>query len=135
VDDNSNTQMMTVAEAAARLGRSVEQVRRYLREGKLRGRRIGQQWFIEGSALESKARAADRVREAAAAYELRPPSERPEAPPAKVVRMETRRMNKDEIERLIAEVTALRERIKARRGGEDLPMTAAQIVRLDREEH
>jgi hypothetical protein len=35
------------------LDRSTEQVRRYLREGRLRGRRLGGQWFIEESALTS----------------------------------------------------------------------------------
>jgi excisionase family DNA binding protein len=39
--------MITVAEAAKRLNRSIEQVRRYLREGKLKGQRIGNQWFVE----------------------------------------------------------------------------------------
>ncbi len=39
--------MITVAEAAKRLNRSTEQVRRKLREGKLRGQRIGGQWFVE----------------------------------------------------------------------------------------
>lgn len=43
--------LLTVAEAARRLDRSTEQVRRYLREGRLRGRRLGNQWFIEGGAL------------------------------------------------------------------------------------
>jgi excisionase family DNA binding protein len=42
--------MITVTEAARRLNRSTEQVRRYLREGKLRGQRIGNQWFVEESA-------------------------------------------------------------------------------------
>jgi excisionase family DNA binding protein len=43
--------MITVPEAARRLNRSIEQVRRYLREGKLRGQRIGNQWFVEEGAL------------------------------------------------------------------------------------
>ena len=43
--------MITVAEAARRLNRSIEQVRRYLREGKLKGQRIGNQWFVEESGL------------------------------------------------------------------------------------
>lgn len=43
--------MITVAEAARRLNRSTEQVRRYLREGKLRGQRIGNQWFVEERTL------------------------------------------------------------------------------------
>jgi len=45
--------MITVAEAARRLNRSIEQVRRYLREGKLRGQRIGNQWFVEERTLEA----------------------------------------------------------------------------------
>ncbi len=47
----TQTELIGVAEAASRLGRSTEQVRRYLREGRLGGRRIGGQWFIEASAL------------------------------------------------------------------------------------
>ena len=44
-------ELVSVAEAARRLERSTEQVRRYLREGRLTGKRIGGQWFIEGPAL------------------------------------------------------------------------------------
>ena len=44
--------LVSVAEAARHLRRSTEQVRRYLREGRLPGRRIGGQWFIERAALE-----------------------------------------------------------------------------------
>lgn len=43
---------LTVQEAARALGRSTEQVRRYLREGKLNGTRIGGQWFIEQAGLD-----------------------------------------------------------------------------------
>jgi excisionase family DNA binding protein len=43
--------LVTVGEAARRLDRSTEQVRRYLREGRLSGRRIGGQWFIDEDAL------------------------------------------------------------------------------------
>lgn len=43
--------MITVAEAAKRLDRSIEQVRRKLREGKLKGQRIGNQWFVEEESL------------------------------------------------------------------------------------
>ena len=43
--------LLTVVDAARELGRSTEQVRRYLREGRLSGRRLGGQWFIEESAL------------------------------------------------------------------------------------
>jgi len=44
---------VTVAEAAAYLGRSIEQVRRYLRDGALPGYRVGQQWFVPAAALAS----------------------------------------------------------------------------------
>ena len=44
--------MITVAEAAKRLGRSIEQVRRYLREGKLKGQRVGNQWFVDEASLK-----------------------------------------------------------------------------------
>jgi len=43
--------LLGVPEVARRLGRSTEQVRRYLREGRLGGRRIGNQWFIAAEAL------------------------------------------------------------------------------------
>ena len=43
--------LVSVAETAKRLGRSTEQVRRYLREGRLSGRRVGGQWFIETRAV------------------------------------------------------------------------------------
>ncbi len=46
-------ELLTVADAAVRLDRSTEQVRRYLREGRLNGRRIGGQWFIEQQALQT----------------------------------------------------------------------------------
>lgn len=42
-----------VNEAARILGRSTEQVRRYLREGRLHGNRVGGQWFISRAELES----------------------------------------------------------------------------------
>jgi len=48
--------MVTVQEAARILGRSIEQVRRYLREGRLPGWRIGHQWFIEAEALSAWSR-------------------------------------------------------------------------------
>jgi excisionase family DNA binding protein len=47
--------MISVAEAAKRLNLSIEQVRRKLREGKLKGQRVGNQWFV----LESE---VDRVK-------------------------------------------------------------------------
>ncbi|HET8521855.1 MAG TPA: helix-turn-helix domain-containing protein [Thermomicrobiales bacterium] len=42
---------LNVADAAQALERSTEQVRRYLREGRLKGRRIGGQWFITTADL------------------------------------------------------------------------------------
>ena len=42
---------ITVNEAARRMSRSTEQVRRYLREGRLPGKRIGGQWFIRETAV------------------------------------------------------------------------------------
>ena len=45
---------ITVAEAAKRLHLSTEQVRRKLREGKLKGQHVGNQWFvIEASVAAS----------------------------------------------------------------------------------
>lgn len=43
---------LTVHETATYLGRSTEQVRRYLRDGALVGYRAGQQWFIPRRELE-----------------------------------------------------------------------------------
>jgi excisionase family DNA binding protein len=45
--------MLTVAETARYLRRSTEQVRRYLREGVLPGRRLGGQWFVDRGDVES----------------------------------------------------------------------------------
>ncbi|HXH21566.1 MAG TPA: helix-turn-helix domain-containing protein [Dehalococcoidia bacterium] len=50
--------MLTVHEAAKRLNRSTEQVRRYLREGKLKGQRIGNQWFVDEKDLGNATSAA-----------------------------------------------------------------------------
>jgi hypothetical protein len=44
---------LTVIETARLLGRSTEQVRRYLREGVLAGQRIGGQWFIARADAEA----------------------------------------------------------------------------------
>jgi excisionase family DNA binding protein len=76
VDDNIMDGYVTVEQAARRLDRSIEQVRRYLREGRLPGRRIGQQWFIEEAALASwhpahRRAGAGRIGEAVATYEAR----------------------------------------------------------------
>ena len=49
----------TVNGAAKKMGRSTEQIRRYLREGKLPGRRIGGQWFIREVAVAYRTRQRD----------------------------------------------------------------------------
>ena len=49
----SDHSLLSVGEAAKHLERSTEQVRRYLREGRLGGRRIGGQWFIERDILDA----------------------------------------------------------------------------------
>ena len=54
--------LMSVSDAARRLERSTEQVRRYLREGRLEGRRIGGQWFIDRSTLDAFATASRQQR-------------------------------------------------------------------------
>jgi excisionase family DNA binding protein len=48
--------MLTVAEAAERTGRSPETVRRWIRDGKLRARKIGVQHVIEEQDLEAMQR-------------------------------------------------------------------------------
>ena len=48
----SPEEKVTVPEAATYLGRSTEQVRRYLREEALVGYRVGNQWFIDRTDLE-----------------------------------------------------------------------------------
>jgi excisionase family DNA binding protein len=56
VDEDRN--LLTVAQAARVLERSTEQVRRYLRENRLTGQRIGGQWFIDRSDLQQFADSA-----------------------------------------------------------------------------
>ena len=115
---------MTVAEAARRLNRSIEQVRRYLREGRLAGRRIGQQWFIEEAALAAwhPARGGDlgRIGEATAVYEV--PTMKTED------EKETKHLISDE---LMAEIEALREEVRREYGEFDV----VAMIRKDREEH
>lgn len=111
--------MITVQEAARRLGRSIEQVRRYLREGKLRGERIGQQWFIEDASLASLP-----VR-----YRVRKPRTSQIREVAAV--METDKELRSEIEALIREVDEHREAIRKRVGTFDV----VKLIREVREEH
>lgn len=111
--------MITVQEAARRLNRSIEQVRRYLREGKLKGLRIGQQWFIEEGSLKLRyqpsGQGLQRIREPAAV-------------------MEATRTNKEDIEALIKRIDENREAISRRVGG-TLNIDIVEMLRLDREEH
>ena len=44
---------LTLQDVARELGRSQEQVRRYVREGKLPARKLGMQWFVKRSNLEA----------------------------------------------------------------------------------
>lgn len=66
----SDREMMTVADAARELSRSTEQVRRYLREGRLAGRRMGGQWFIERAAVNAFGR--EQTKEDQFTRKLRP---------------------------------------------------------------
>ncbi len=108
--------MITVAEAAKRLGRSLEQVRRYLREGKLRGQRIGGQWFVEEASLPLRYQpsrgTAQRIREVG-------------------VVMEAGKLTKEEIDALIKRIDENREAIRRRLGhGFDV----VELLRRSREE-
>jgi len=54
--------MVTVPEAARRVGRNPETVRRWIREGKLRSTKVGTQHLIEESDLEAaSARRSNRL--------------------------------------------------------------------------
>ena len=48
---DSATGMLTVKDVAVELDRSIEQVRRYIREGRLPARKIGMQWFVASDSL------------------------------------------------------------------------------------
>ncbi len=125
MDNNSTApeDMLTVSEAARRLGRSIEQVRRYLREGKLPGRRIGQQWFIDESALRGVYTPSEprfgTIRETAVMEALRPVNKEVAA---------------GDIAALMRRVDRNREAIKRRLGG-DLKVDVVELLRVDREEH
>jgi excisionase family DNA binding protein len=70
---------ITVSDAAMRLHLSIEQVRRKLREGKLKGHRLGNQWFVDEKELTG-----DREQEA------------PLIPPATIARIEELRRQANE---------------------------------------
>jgi excisionase family DNA binding protein len=67
---------VTVAEAAERLHLSPEQVRRRLRDGQLKGERVGHQWFVDEESLK-----ADSAKQAT----------RPLIPPELLERIDRRR--------------------------------------------
>lgn len=50
-----STSTLTVAEAARRLHKSAEQVRRELRQGRLKGHRVGHRWYLDAGELEERA--------------------------------------------------------------------------------
>jgi excisionase family DNA binding protein len=111
---------VTVNEAARRLGRSIEQVRRYLREGRLRGRRIGQQWFIEEEALAGWRRRSGRIGEGVATYE------------ARTMKTDETKKRKRLIDPdLLREIEATAAKI-CREAGE---IDVVELIRQDREEH
>ena len=124
VINNNTDHYLTVAEAARRLSRSIEQVRRYLREGRLPGRRIGQQWFIDEAVLASwrpaRGGAASRISEAAVVYEV--PTMKTEA------KREKKHLISDQ---LFKEIDETAEEIRRESGEFDV----VAMVRRDRDEH
>jgi len=114
---------VTVNEAARRLGRSIEQVRRYLREGRLQGRRIGQQWFIAEEALAGgrpQGRRAGRIGEAVATYE------------ARSMKTDETKNSEPLIDgELLRQIEETAEKIRKTAGEIDV----VELLRQDREEH
>ena len=53
--------MLTVPEAAKRIGRDPETVRRWIRTGKLRARKVGTQHIIEEEALDAMTSEEDEM--------------------------------------------------------------------------
>jgi len=114
---------ISVNEAARRLGRSLEQVRRHLREGRLPGRRIGGQWFIEADALAGwrpGGRAVPRVSEAVATYEAKPMKTKGTKEFKPLIDPE-----------LLKQIEETAERIRSYAGDIDV----VELIRQDREEH
>jgi len=114
---------VSVNEAARRLGRSIEQVRRYLREGRLRGRRIGQQWFTEEEALagwRAERRRAGRIGEAVATYEAKTMKPKETKNPKPLIDPE-----------LLRQIEETAERIYRQAGDIDV----VELIRQDRQEH
>jgi excisionase family DNA binding protein len=63
---NTTTQFFNSEEAAQVLGVNVQTMRKYLRNGKVRGLRLGRDWRISGRALDELARKADNQPQAPA---------------------------------------------------------------------
>ena len=111
---------ITVNEAAKRMGRSTEQVRRYLREGKLAGKRIGGQWFIRETAVLYRTR-QEEPREEMMSTELDSSGGLPG--------VDTRgRME------VFERITRRREEIRRRWESMGISVDAAELVREIREE-
>ncbi|CAN5254382.1 hypothetical protein BH18ACT4_BH18ACT4_09200 [soil metagenome] len=53
--------MLTVPDAARRIGRNPETVRRWIREGKLRSQRVGTQHLVDENALDALVSRPDLV--------------------------------------------------------------------------
>ncbi|MFH1141519.1 MAG: helix-turn-helix domain-containing protein [Chloroflexota bacterium] len=110
---------ITVNEAARKMGRSTEQVRRYLREGRLPGKRIGGQWFIRETAVLYRTRQE----------ETREMMRRGPDPTGELPGVDTRgRM--DVFER----INGRREEIRRRWESMGISVDAAELVREIREE-
>lgn len=110
---------INVNEAARRMGRSTEQVRRYLREGRLPGKRIGGQWFIRETAVLYRAR-----QEEISGMERREPR-----PTGDVPVMSTRARLE-----AFARINRGREDIRQRWEKQGIEIDAAELVRQTREE-
>jgi hypothetical protein len=109
---------ITVPQAAQKIQRSTEQVRRYLREGKLEGRRLGGQWYIKESAVAYLVRGQQET-----TAETHPSVEEEEQLPMGIDR-------KVVFDRIKARKDAIRERWEEGR----VKVDAAALVRELREE-
>jgi excisionase family DNA binding protein len=110
---------ITVHKAAQALGRSTEQVRRYLREGKLPGRRVGGQWFIREQAVLYRASGAEEIA-VTARYSGHP--------------RELGVVVPEERLRLFDRITRRREEIRVRWEESGISVDAAELLREMREE-
>ena len=111
--------MITVQDVAKRLGRSLEQVRRYLRAGKLTGERIGNQWFI---------------REGAVMYEVGRKEEEEMAPSGYSGLRTIREMSAQERWEFLERVNRRREEIRQRWEKLGIEIDAVEVIREIREE-